>query len=174
MDALLSDALDARRVCVCGPMVRASTLPLRLLVREYGGTLVWTEELVALKLRTCVATRTPDGLTAFVDAKGSTVLLVDEAREAGRLVCQLGVADEASALAAAAVVAPVAAAIEINMGCPKRFSLQAGMGAALLKDAPRAVKVRARRVRALYCGGTIVPRLTPVARGRTRMRVCRL
>jgi tRNA-dihydrouridine synthase len=33
------------------------------------------------------------------------------------------------------------AAIDVNCGCPKRFSLQGGMGAALLTDPERLRKV---------------------------------
>lgn len=46
---------------------------------------------------------------------------------------QLGTADPALALQAALTVQDDVAAFDLNCGCPKRFSLQAGMGAALLK-----------------------------------------
>ncbi|CAM9388132.1 unnamed protein product, partial [Choristocarpus tenellus] len=45
----------------------------------------------------------------------------------------LGTADAVSALKAAQHVERDVAAVDVNMGCPKRFSLQGGMGAALLK-----------------------------------------
>lgn len=41
-----------------------------------------------------------------------------------RVVVQLGAADAVSALAAASVVARDCRAIDLNMGCPKLFSLQ--------------------------------------------------
>lgn len=46
---------------------------------------------------------------------------------------QLGSADPDLALQAALTVQEDVAAFDLNCGCPKRFSLQAGMGAALLK-----------------------------------------
>lgn len=49
-----------------------------------------------------------------------------------RLVVQIGAATADDALAAAQIVARDCRAIDINMGCPKHFSLQGGMGAALL------------------------------------------
>ena len=54
--------------------------------------------------------------------------------EKERLVFQLGSADPALALQAALTVQEDVAAFDLNCGCPKRFSLQAGMGAALLKS----------------------------------------
>ena len=53
--------------------------------------------------------------------------------ERDRLVFQLGTADPSLALQAALTVQEDVAAFDLNCGCPKRFSLQAGMGAALLK-----------------------------------------
>ena len=53
--------------------------------------------------------------------------------EKDRLVFQLGSADPLLALQAALTVQEDVAAFDLNCGCPKRFSLQAGMGAALLK-----------------------------------------
>ena len=49
-----------------------------------------------------------------------------------RLVVQIGAATADDALAAASVVSRDCRAIDVNMGCPKHFSLQGGMGAALL------------------------------------------
>lgn len=54
--------------------------------------------------------------------------------ERDRLVFQLGTADPVLALQAALTVQEDVAAFDLNCGCPKRFSLQAGMGAALLKS----------------------------------------
>lgn len=49
------------------------------------------------------------------------------------LVFQLGSSDPSLAVQAALTVQEDVAAFDLNCGCPKRFSLQAGMGAALLK-----------------------------------------
>jgi hypothetical protein len=42
-----------RDVVVLAPMVRVSTLPLRLLALDYGADLVWTEETIAQKIARC-------------------------------------------------------------------------------------------------------------------------
>jgi len=60
-----------------------------------------------------------------------------------RLVVQLGAAGSVEALAAAQVVCRDARAIDLNMGCPKHFSLQGGMGAALLAKPERAADILA-------------------------------
>lgn len=51
----------------------------------------------------------------------------------GRNVLQLGASDSVSALKAAEVAARDFTVVDINMGCPKHFSVHAGMGAGLLK-----------------------------------------
>jgi tRNA-dihydrouridine synthase 2 len=63
----------------------------------------------------------------------SVIYRLDPAREAGRLVFQLGTSDAARAVAAARLVAPDVAGIDVNAGCPKPFSVTGGMGAALLR-----------------------------------------
>lgn len=54
--------------------------------------------------------------------------------EKPNLVMQLGSADPDLALAAALTVLPDVSGFDLNCGCPKKFSLQGGMGAALLKE----------------------------------------
>lgn len=51
---------------------------------------------------------------------------------------QLGTADAERALKVAKMVENDVSGIDINMGCPKGFSLKGGMGAALLADPERA------------------------------------
>lgn len=58
--------------------------------------------------------------------------------EKENVVLQLGTANAERALKVAKMVENDVAAIDINMGCPKEFSLKGGMGAALLSDPDRA------------------------------------
>ena len=53
----------------------------------------------------------------------------------------MGSADPELAVAAAKLVAGDVAGVDLNCGCPKHFSIQGGMGAALLKDVPRLEKI---------------------------------
>jgi len=150
---------------ICAPMVRISTLPFRCLALQYGADMVYSEELVARKLRYATRRERVDEagykLVDFLpgrepsqtsssastgDGDGVSTAPVKPAHNSGMratipvlttyahepLVVQLGTSNALDALAAAQVVANDVRAIDINMGCPKHFSLQGGMGAALL------------------------------------------
>lgn len=60
------------------------------------------------------------------------------ALERDRVVLQLGTANAERALRVAKMMENDVAAIDINMGCPKEFSIKGGMGAALLANPDRA------------------------------------
>lgn len=49
-----SEVLDFANKIILAPMVRVSTLPFRLLCREYGADIVYTPEIIDLKLSRCV------------------------------------------------------------------------------------------------------------------------
>lgn len=138
------------------PMVRASTTPLRTLALQYGADFVYTEELVDQSLLNTTrvvndALGTIDYIkdTSHLSAKqkrklngGPALLLrIDRSREKGRLVCQLGTGEPQLAVQAALRVHGDVDAIDINMGCPKKFSVSGGMGSALLEDPERASKI---------------------------------
>jgi tRNA-dihydrouridine synthase 2 len=130
------------------PMVRAGTLPLRLLSLRYGADTVYGEELIDLKVMKLqrvenAALRTVDFVlpNSKVGAEPQVVFRTLPAEERGRLVFQLGSANPRTAVAAAKVVAADVDGIDLNMGCPKKFSTQGGMGAALLKDKETAVAI---------------------------------
>jgi len=68
----------------------------------------------------------------IVPGEERPMLQIDKTREKDRLVAQLGTNDGQRALQAARLVETDVAGIDINMGCPKKFSIQGGMGSALL------------------------------------------
>ena len=112
-------------------MVRAGTLPLRLLALSYGADTVWGEEIVDRRI--IGAQRIENTLLGTIDYVSAGALAFRTcAAERGRIIFQIGTSDPSYALAAARTVERDVAAIDINMGCPKRFSLQGNMGAALL------------------------------------------
>lgn len=67
-----------------------------------------------------------------------TIVFRTCAIEKGKVVLQLGTANAERALTVAKMVENDVAGIDVNMGCPKEFSLKGGMGAALLSDPERA------------------------------------
>lgn len=132
------------------PMVRAGTLPLRLLALEHGADIVYGEEIIDRKIAKCQRVVNDNlGTIDFVikGGKEDTVVFRTCEAEAGRVVFQLGTANAEFALAGALKVCHDVSAIDINMGCPKHFSISGGMGAALLsnKERTRAILTTLRR-----------------------------
>ena len=65
----------------------------------------------------------------YTDGKdGAIVLRIDPARERGRLIYQMGTGEGKLALEAAMTVLADVDGIDVNMGCPKKFSVGGGMG----------------------------------------------
>lgn len=139
-------------------MVRASTTPLRTLALQYGADFVYTEELVDRsisetirvvneRLGTTDYVKDTSKLSAKVrrrlarDGGPPLLLRIDPRREQGRLVCQIGSGEPELALAAAMHVHKDVSSLDINMGCPKKFSVSGGMGSALLTDPERASRI---------------------------------
>lgn len=123
-----------RNKTILAPMVRVGTLPMRLLALEYGADIVYSEEIIAKKFAKCLRT---------VDEKSKRVEFVLPGHKKKNVVfstCaadrptvfQMGTSDSVSALRAAELVCRDVDAIDVNMGCPKHFSISGGMGAALL------------------------------------------
>uniref|UniRef100_A0AAV1TAX3 U1-type domain-containing protein n=1 Tax=Peronospora matthiolae TaxID=2874970 RepID=A0AAV1TAX3_9STRA len=125
--------LYTNKVCL-SPMVRCGTLPLRLLSLRYGADLVYGEEIIDKRIISSV--RVPNAVVNsvdFVSRNGDSVVFRTCSEEAEKVVFQIGTADAVLALKAAETVARDVVAVDINMGCPKHFSIQGGMGAALLQ-----------------------------------------
>ncbi|XP_015588531.1 tRNA-dihydrouridine(20) synthase [NAD(P)+]-like [Cephus cinctus] len=121
------------------PMVRIGTLPMRLLALDYGADIVYTEELIDWKLLRSI--RRPNevlGTVDYIDRTDGTIVFRSCPRERDRVVLQLGTCDSNRALQVARMVQHDVAGIDVNMGCPKKFSMMGGMGAALLKNRDRA------------------------------------
>jgi len=147
------------------PMVRASTIPLRALALQYGADFVYTEELVDRSISN--TQRVVNEHLQTIDyvrhdpraskkakkrhkgGEGRPVLIlrIDPKIEKDKLVCQLGTGEPELALQAARHVCNDVASIDINMGCPKKFSISGGMGSALLSDPDRSARI-IKRLRA--------------------------
>jgi tRNA-dihydrouridine synthase 2 len=126
-------------------MVRVGTLPMRLLALEYGADIVYSEELV------------DKSLIKTNRVVNEALNTIDYVREGNKLifrtcaadypnVLQLGTADATLALQAAQQVSRDVLGIDVNMGCPKRFSMQGGMGAVLLSKPETAHEILTKLV----------------------------
>ncbi|MFS7894055.1 putative tRNA-dihydrouridine(20) synthase (NAD(P)(+)) [Helianthus anomalus] len=126
--------MEYRNKLVLAPMVRVGTLPFRLLAAQYGADITYGEEIIDHKLLKCER-RINDaiGSTDIVEKGTENVVFRTCDQERNHVVFQLGTSDAVRALTAAQLVCKDVAAIDINMGCPKAFSISGGMGAALLK-----------------------------------------
>ena len=141
------------------PMVRASSIPLRILALQYGADFIYTEELVDRALIETVRVENPKlGTIDYIkdpqyipkkvrkklqkqNNRQCIILRIDPVKEKGKLICQLGTGEPELALKAAKLVYRDVDGIDINMGCPKKFSVSGGMGSALLSDPTRAAKI---------------------------------
>ncbi|GKY97023.1 hypothetical protein MPSEU_000661100 [Mayamaea pseudoterrestris] len=152
---------SSRAPLVClAPMVRAGTTPLRTLALEYGADLVYTEELMdrsILNTKRVVTTysdssdTTIDYVKDVSNANRKTIrkmgehapllLRIDPKIETGKLIVQIGTGCSELAKQVATHVSQDADGIDVNMGCPKKFSTSGGMGSALLSDPARACTI---------------------------------
>ncbi|EPS65337.1 hypothetical protein M569_09441, partial [Genlisea aurea] len=125
--------IDYRDKLVLAPMVRVGTLPLRLLARDYGADITYGEEIIDRRLLKCDRRINEIlGAVDFVEKGTESVVFRTCPEERDGVVFQLGTSDAVRALKAAQIVCKDIAAVDVNMGCPKSFSISGGMGAALL------------------------------------------
>ncbi|KAJ1507699.1 hypothetical protein HMI54_003909, partial [Coelomomyces lativittatus] len=116
---------------ILAPMVRIGSLPMRMLAKFYGADLVFGPEIVDKRI--IGSQRIVNEALGTIDyVKQDTLNFRCLASEKPYLVFQLGTAHPDLALEAAKLVAQDVAFIDVNCGCPKPFSIQGGMGAALL------------------------------------------
>ncbi|KAK1325501.1 hypothetical protein QJS10_CPA01g02280 [Acorus calamus] len=125
--------MDYENKLVLAPMVRVGALPFRMLAAEYGADITYGEEIIDHKMLKCERVVNDYlGTTDFVEKGTGGVVFRTCPEERDRVVFQMGTSCAARALATAQLVCKDVAAIDINMGCPKSFSISGGMGAALL------------------------------------------
>ncbi|CAH8582098.1 unnamed protein product [Schistosoma mattheei] len=130
---------DATRKTFLAPMVRVSTHPMRLLCLEYGADYVISEELIDQRIiRSARIVNAELNTIDFVLPDGS-VTFRTSAEEKNRVIVQLGTPEPGTALQAAKMLENDVMGIDVNMGCPKAYSIKGGMGAALLTK-PEIVK----------------------------------
>lgn len=154
-------ALRLYRGELLAPMVRASTTPLRTLAIKYGANAVYTEELIDRSITGTIRIEndqlgTIDYVRDISNASQKTIrkyqkeqpgggppllLRIDPKKECNKLICQIGSGESVLALPAALHVQKDVYGIDLNMGCPKKFSVSGGMGSALLDDVDRACSI---------------------------------
>ncbi|KAF3762297.1 FMN-linked oxidoreductase [Cryphonectria parasitica EP155] len=154
--------VDYRGKLVLAPMVRSGELPSRLLALHYGADLVWGPETVDYSM--IGAVRRPNPTLKTIDfvrvpsygqkqppphARESIIYRLHPEREGSKHIFQIGTSDPDRAVAAARLVAPDVAGIDVNAGCPKPFSTHDGMGAALLRTPDKLAGILRALVKAI-------------------------
>jgi tRNA-dihydrouridine synthase 2 len=135
-----ADEWSYRGKRILAPMVRVNTLPFRLLATEHGADIVYSEELVDRSVMRCRrVVNDTTGAIEFRHHDDQRKLIFSTVPEE-RVVFQIGSACAADALRAAQVVARDVRAVDLNMGCPVKFSTAGGMGSALLTE-PEKVRI---------------------------------
>ncbi|KAF8940818.1 hypothetical protein BGZ47_007596 [Haplosporangium gracile] len=125
--------LNYTNAAILAPMVRIGTLPVRLMALEYGADVVYTPEIVDKGIVGCERVVNEDNGTIDYLSKGVSIFRTHPS-EKSKLVFQIGSANADLALQAALTVAQDVSTIDLNCGCPKRFSIHGGMGAALMEE----------------------------------------
>ncbi|XP_021951566.1 tRNA-dihydrouridine(20) synthase [NAD(P)+]-like [Folsomia candida] len=129
-----------RNKLILAPMVRIGTLPIRLLSLRYGADLVYSEEIIDWRLlRSKRVKNEMLGTTEYVDETDGSLVFSTCEEEKSRLILQIGTSDPDRAVQVLLKMQDLISGIDVNMGCPKEFSLKGGMGAALLTQ-PEKVK----------------------------------
>lgn len=136
--------IDYKNTVALAPMVRVSDLPLRSLCLKYGADLVWGPEVIDKAIiGSKRSVNAKLGTVDFFSLKDPTRLIWRTAPslEKHKLVFQLGSANAELAVQAGQMVAGDVSAIDLNCGCPKHFSVHAGMGAQLLAVPDKLVEI---------------------------------
>ncbi|KAG8347821.1 putative dihydrouridine synthase domain protein [Trypanosoma vivax] len=144
---------------ILAPMVRIGNIAFRTYCADHGADVVFSEEVVAAKLSRCTREvhqydETSGHVVEFVvyepykNSFKRSVVFSTSARmnehvngEGAPIVLQLGVAQATEGARAALLCCEDVDGIDINMGCPKKFSVDNGMGAALMCDTTRAASI---------------------------------
>ncbi|XP_058442755.1 tRNA-dihydrouridine(20) synthase [NAD(P)+]-like [Malaya genurostris] len=158
----MKSSLDYSNKIILAPMVRVGTLPMRLMALSYGADIVYTEEIIDWKLLRAErqindVLKTVD----YVDKTDGCIVFRTCDKEKGKVVLQLGTANAERALLVGRKVQQDIAALDINMGCPKDFSIKGGMGIALLYDLDRAKSILTTLVKHLDIPVTCKIRIMP-------------
>jgi tRNA-dihydrouridine synthase 4 len=115
------------------PMVRYSKLPFRLLCRQYGADVAFTPMIIAAGFNRSSLARESEFSTNAQDQP---------------LVVQFGTDSAAELVEAVQLCLPYVQGVDINCGCPQRWAMQSGYGAALLSQ-PQLVSEMVSAVRAV-------------------------
>lgn len=112
---------DHKWLRISAPMVRYSKLPFRLLVRKYNVDLCYSPMIMA---------------DCFVKSPEARLCEFQTCSQDQPLIVQFASNNASNFSLASLLVAPYVHGIDLNCGCPQKWALQEGIGAALLDHPP--------------------------------------
>ncbi|CAH8593011.1 unnamed protein product [Heterobilharzia americana] len=152
---------NAKGKTFLAPMVRVSGHPMRLLSLEYGADYVFSEELIDQRIiRSSRIVNNELNTIDFILPDGS-VTFRTSVEERNRVFVQLGTPEPETALQAAKMLENDVMGIDVNMGCPKGYSMKGGMGAALLMKPETVKEILTTLTRNLHIPVTCKIRILP-------------
>lgn len=90
------------------------------------------------------------GTVDYIETEGTgDVVFRTCDKEKGKVILQIGTASAERAVKAAKLVENDVAGIDVNMGCPKEFSVKGGMGVALAANVENAKSILSALVKAV-------------------------
>ena len=162
--------LDYRNKMILAPMVKVGTLPMRLLALQYGADIVYSEEIIDKRILASERTENSVlGTIDYIDRRDNSLVFRTCQREKNQLVIQVGTSDPARAAAVGRKVERDVSGLDVNMGCPKSFSLKGGMGAALLSQPEKVREILTSLVGSLNIPVTAKIRLLPALQDTLRL-----
>jgi tRNA-dihydrouridine synthase 2 len=142
--------LDYRNKQILAPMVRVGILPFRLLAKDLGCDILYSEELIDKKLiKTKRVENERLGTVDYIDEKSGKPVYQTCPQDGPATVLQIGTANADLAVQAALHLYQDYDALDVNMGCPIHFSTSGGMGSALLKEPQKIKEILTSLVRAV-------------------------
>ncbi|CAG8516052.1 6537_t:CDS:2 [Paraglomus occultum] len=153
-------------------MVRVGTLPMRLLALEFGADLVYSPEIVDKRIIASERrVNKTTGIIEYIDEKNS-INFRTHPSEKCRLIFQIGTSDPELALQAALKVKEDVSGIDVNCGCPKKFSIQGGMGAALLTNPDKLKAILTNLVE--NCGLPVTCKIRMLETTEETIKLCKM
>lgn len=167
---------DYRGMEILSPMVRGSSLPLRLCCLRNGADLVYHGCQVDRRvLETTRLENKTFGCVDYVSAREGRTVFSTCAEERQHVVFQIGTCDAALATQAALHVCRDVRGVDVNMGCTASFTTSGGMGSELLEKPELAADIlkSLRRELPPECAVSCKVRMLPdMARTRDFLQLC--
>ncbi|CDW87538.1 trna-dihydrouridine synthase 2-like [Stylonychia lemnae] len=112
---------------------------VRILSRAYGADYVFSEEIIDRKFQHCVRYENQDlNCIDYISTRDYAVILRCIKEEKEQFILQIGTNNAQTAIQAVEKVQEDICGVDVNMGCPKKFSVGGGMGSALMRDIDNA------------------------------------